>query len=172
MVLRLEGHSTWLSMQRPLDKRRKQPNPRITSDNIKQQIYRHIKSFPTIESHSWQLKHHYLWDLSSIDTLFFFSGSCPGKNMNFTVIQYLYSLVKMGLFQKIQHIFPIRGHSFLPSDRDFAKTESKKKKVDRLYLPNDWINVICSAKKVVPVSHLCMTFSLISSLVSRNLYPG
>ena len=56
----------------------------------------------------------------------------------------------MGLFQKIQHIFPIRGHSFLPSDRDFAKTESKKKKVDRLYLPNDWIDVIRSAKKVKP----------------------
>ena len=35
----------------PLDKRGKQPNPCITSQNIKQQTYRHIKSFPTIESH-------------------------------------------------------------------------------------------------------------------------
>ena len=77
-------------------------------------------------------------------------NNCPGQNKNFTVIQYLYSLVKMGLFQKIQHISPTRGHSFLPSDRDFAKTESNKKKVDRLYLPNHLIDVIRLAKKVKP----------------------
>ena len=72
--------------------------------------------------------HHYLRDLSSIDTLFLFSDSCPGQNKNFTVIQYLYSLVKMGLFQKIQHIFPIRGHSFLPSDRDFLPRLSQRRR--------------------------------------------
>ena len=74
----------------------------------------------------------------------------------------------MGLFQKIQHIFPIRGHSFLPCDRDFAKTESKKKKVDRLYLPNDWIDVIRSAKKVKPFTVVPVS----QGFVSRNLYPG
>ena len=75
------------------------------------------------------------------------------------------------------HVFPIRGHLFLPSDRDFAKTESKKKKVDRLYIPDHWIDVICSARKdkpftVVPVSQE-LVYDFQSHLMSffKNQYP-
>ena len=63
---------------------------------------------------------------AEVDTLYLFSDSCSGQNKNSTVIQYLYSLVRNGHFRCIRHIFPTRGHSFLPADRDFAKTESKK----------------------------------------------
>ena len=77
----------------------------------------------------------------------------------------------MGLFQKIQHIFPIQGHSFLPSDRDFAKTESKKK-VDRLYLPNDWIDVIHSAKKVKPFTVVPVSQEFVYDFQSQEICPG
>ena len=87
---------------------------------------------------------------AEVDTLYLFSDSCSGQNKNSTVIQYLYSLVRNGHFRCIRHIFPIRGHSFLPSDRDFAKTESKKRKIERIYTPQQWMEVIRSAKKTKP----------------------
>ena len=111
--------------------------------------------------------HNYFQNLSGIDTLFLFSDSCPGQNKNYTIIHYLYSLVKMGLFQRIQHIFPIRGHSFSPSDRDFAKTESKKKKVDRLYIPDHWIDVIRSARKVKPFTVVPVSQELVYDFQSH-----
>ena len=94
--------------------------------------------------------HQYFQSLDGVKSLYLFSDSCGGQNKNSTVIHYLYTIVKMGKFQNIQHIFPIRGHSFLPCDRDFAKTESKKKRVDRIYTPEHWMEVIRSARKSKP----------------------
>ena len=65
-------------------------------------------------------------------------------------MHYLYSLVRLGKFQRIQHIFPIWWHSFLPCDRDFTKTESKKKKADCVYTPEEWMEVIKWARKLKP----------------------
>ena len=93
---------------------------------------------------------HYFENLVGIDTVVLFSDSCGGQNKNSTVIQYLYTLVKLGKFKCIRHVFPIRGHSFLPCDRDFAKTESKKRRIERLYTPDHWMQVIRTARKAKP----------------------
>ena len=45
--------------------------------------------------------HHYLSSLTGVDTLFLFSDSCPGQNKNSIVMHYLYSLVRLGMFQRI-----------------------------------------------------------------------
>ena len=103
------------------------------------------------------LDHYLSTTLRDVDSLTLFSDSCPGQNKNSIVMHYLFSLVRMGKFKLIRHFFPLRGHSFLPCDRDFAKTETKKRKVERVYVPDHWYEVIHSAKKkkpftVVPVS--------------------
>nr|CAH7761217.1 unnamed protein product [Callosobruchus chinensis] len=36
-------------------------------------------------------------------------------------------------FSKILHYFPVRGHSFLPCDRDFAIIKRKLRKSDRIF---------------------------------------
>lgn len=92
--------------------------------------------------------YHYLQSLSGVDTLFLFSDSYGGQNKKSTAIHFCYTSVKMGL--KIQHIFLIWGHSYLPCDRDFVKTESKKKRVDCVYTPQHWMDVVRSAKKTKP----------------------
>ena len=61
-----------------------------------------------------------------VDTLFLYSDGSGGQNKNKYVVMYLYSLVKLGRFLKIRRIFPIRGHSFLPCDRDFGITGKKR----------------------------------------------
>lgn len=77
--------------------------------------------------------------LAGVDTIHLFSDSCGGQNKNSTVIHYLYSLVRNGKFRYIRHVFPIRGHSFMPCDRDFAKTEAKKRKLkESIPLSSGW----------------------------------
>ena len=66
---------------------------------------------------------------NEVTTLFLYSDGCPGQNKNINVVHYLFTLVKLGRFEHIQHHFPVRGHSFLPNDRDFGRTETKKSKI-------------------------------------------
>ena len=63
---------------------------------------------------------------ASVTTLSLHSDGHPGQNKNSNVMHYLFTLVSTGRFSKITHIFPVRGHSFLPNDRDFGRTEMKK----------------------------------------------
>ena len=52
--------------------------------------------------------------------------------------------------EEILHTFPVRGHSFLPNDRDFALTEKKKRTVDTIYHPQGWMQLIQSAGRQQP----------------------
>lgn len=44
----------------------------------------------------------------------------------------------------------MRGHSFLPCDRDFGSLERVIRKYDRIYLPEDYENMILSCRKLKP----------------------
>ena len=81
-----------------------------------------------------------------VTTLFLFSDGCPGQNKNSNVMHYLYTLVHTGKFSKITHVFPVREHSFLPNDRDFGRTEMKKRKQERIYTCEQWMEVIRKAR--------------------------
>ena len=107
------------------------------------------------------LNHYFSTFLKDVDTLLLFSDSCGGQNKNSIVIHFLFSLVRLGRFHQIQHFFPVRGHSFLPCDRDFAKTDTKKKTVERVYLPEHWFDVIRSAKKTKPFNVVPVTREMI-----------
>lgn len=65
--------------------------------------------------------------------LHLFSDNCWGQNKNHTVIRMLLALTDSGRFSKIIHYFPVRGHSFLPCDRDFAMVKRKLRKCDRIF---------------------------------------
>ena len=72
---------------------------------------------------------------SEVAPLYPYSDGCGGQNKNSNVMHFLFTLVHIGRLQHIRHYFPVRGHSFLPNDRDFGCTEMKKKKVERVYVP-------------------------------------
>ena len=99
----------------------------------------------------------YLSSLSEdVTTLYLYSDGCPGQNKNLNVIHYLF-LVRLWKFHHIQHHFPVCGHLFLPNDRDFGRTELKKKKTEHVYTPNQWYDTMRSARnrnpfKIVPVT--------------------
>ena len=83
---------------------------------------------------------------AAVNTLFLFSDGCPGQNKNSNVMSYLFTLVSTGRFLKITHFFPVRGHSFLPNDRDFGRTEIRKRKHERIYTCDQWMDVIKAAR--------------------------
>lgn len=81
----------------------------------------------------------------NIRELHLFSDNCPGQNKNHTVIRFLLSLTDTKRFSKITHYFPIRGHSFLPNDRDFGVMKRKIKKCDRIYVPEEYYDIMSKA---------------------------
>ncbi|CAH1103747.1 unnamed protein product [Psylliodes chrysocephalus] len=60
------------------------------------------------------------------------SDGCPGQNKNYIMLHFIYFLVHvLKLFDEILYIYPIRGHSYLPNDQDFALIETKKNDVQK-----------------------------------------
>lgn len=75
----------------------------------------------------------------SIKHLIAFSDGCPGQNKNNAVVIFLCSLIQIGHFDKAEHYFRIRGHSYLPNDRDFGSIKCKLKLHDnRIYVPDQY----------------------------------
>lgn len=81
--------------------------------------------------------------------LILFSDGCGGQNRNKAVMHFLLSLIENETYRRIDHYFLIRGHTFLPNDRDFSCIELRKK-VDRALIPKDWVNIIKDSRLVQP----------------------
>ena len=81
---------------------------------------------------------------NEIETLFLYSDGCGGQNK--TTLSLLSCSFKA--FKKIHRIFPISDHSFLPCDRDFASVKLRKRKVETLYIPDQWISIIDEGSRV------------------------
>lgn len=86
--------------------------------------------------------HHYIENTldKNVNILYLFSDNCAAQNKNYTLVNYLYALVRNGRFKKIMHRFPEPGHSFLPCDRCFGVVEKYIRKVERVYLPEEYIH--------------------------------
>lgn len=73
------------------------------------------------------------YDDQNIRELHLYSDNCWGQNKNHALVRFMLSLTDNGCFNKICHFFPIRGHSFLPCDRNFALVKKALKKHDRIF---------------------------------------
>ena len=108
--------------------------------------------------------YHFLCQLPScVTTLRLYSDGCGGQNKNANVMSFLFSLVSQGKFRHIRYTFPVTGHSFLPNDRDFGRTELAKRKNERVYTPTQWMEIIKGARKRKPFDVVPATQSLFLS---------
>lgn len=102
--------------------------------------------------------HHYIKNIldKNVTTLYIFSDNCAAQNKNISLVRFLYSLVHSGgNIRKVIHRFPQPGHSFLPCDRCFGVVEKHIRKIERVFLPNEYFNHFKKAArifKVVPVT--------------------
>ncbi|XP_063237439.1 uncharacterized protein LOC134539381 [Bacillus rossius redtenbacheri] len=70
-----------------------------------------------------------------VKELHLYGDACGGQNKNNCMVRFLLSLTDTNRFDIIIHRFPIRGHSYLACDRDFALVKRVLKKTDRYYVP-------------------------------------
>lgn len=85
-----------------------------------------------------------------VKELHVFSDACAGQNRNHTLTRLLMALTMTGRFAVINQYYPIRGHSFLPCDRNFSVIKRAVRRLDRIYSPGQYQDIIRSAKKRFP----------------------
>jgi len=92
---------------------------------------------------------HYFENCIHVNTknIILFSDGAAGQNKNHTVVRFLMNLCDRGKFKTITHFFPIRGHSFLPCDRDFGSIKRLLRKTDRIYTPQQYAQLIIEASR-------------------------
>lgn len=95
------------------------------------------------------------------DNLVLLSDGCGGQNKNHVMVYFQYFLVHvLKIFKTITHVFPVRGHSYLPNDTDFALIGNKKNRCSP-EVPADWDEIIREARvypspfEVIPVTQDC-----------------
>lgn len=79
--------------------------------------------------------------------LVLFSDGPSSQNKNHTVVRFEMYLRDSGMFESVTHYFPVRGHSFLPCDRDFGAIKRVVRRVDRVYTPDQYAELIDKASK-------------------------
>lgn len=82
---------------------------------------------------------------NTVKHLHIFSDGCSGQNKNHALARVCAALVETGRFETLNQYFPIRGHSFLPCDRDFAFIKRNIKKHDRIYSMKEYADLIVAA---------------------------
>lgn len=70
-----------------------------------------------------------------------YSDSCGGQNKSFYIVCFWIYLLIKGCCETIDHKFLTPGHTYLPSDRDFALIEKKKKETE-IFVPMQWFNLV------------------------------
>lgn len=63
-----------------------------------------------------------------VKNLYLFGDNCAGQNKNNTMVRMMMYLCEIKTFNNVKLIFPVRGHSFMPNDRDFGIIRRKSKK--------------------------------------------
>lgn len=60
------------------------------------------------------------------------------------LFQYFYTIIQSNAFglEKITHRYPEPGHSFLPCDRCFGLMEKNKRKMERVFIPQTYQNMV------------------------------
>ena len=87
---------------------------------------------------------------NEVKELHVFSAACGGQNKNHTVTRIILAMTINNRFSIIHPYFPLRGHSFLPRDRRFSMIMGAIQKFDRIFAPNQYENLIKTAKKLSP----------------------
>lgn len=79
---------------------------------------------------------------NTVRKLMVFTDGCRGQNHNHTMVQYFSSLVFSGKFDIIVHRLPVRGHSYLPCDRQFGQIEKIQRRHETVETYQGWEAII------------------------------
>lgn len=77
------------------------------------------------------------------------------------------------LFDVIEVVFPIRGHSYLPADRIFGHVEKEYRRHEVLKSPKDYQNILNNYGQVKKhgFDWICKDFNIFSKDIFKSLMP-
>lgn len=97
----------------------------------------------------------------AVTELHVFSDGCPGQNRNNTVVRFFLALAATNRFKTIHQYFPMRGHSYLPCDRDFGCAKRIIRKSERIYIPEEYQQMIEQSRNNIPFGVTSITYQSI-----------
>ena len=97
-----------------------------------------------------------------------FADNCYSQNKNRYLFYYLDNLCARGIFKEVVINYPIPGHFIMPIDRSFAKIEKKKKKVEKLIKPDEWVDIMKSCNKKNSFKVIFVNYPLRCSLEAEG----
>lgn len=98
--------------------------------------------------------HHVLnsSNFTDIHTIKLMCDGCAGQNKNTTLISMCCNwLAKQNVISKIEVVFPVRGHSFIPPDRVFGHIEVECKKKEIILEPQEYLHIFSKYGTVLKV---------------------
>lgn len=90
------------------------------------------------------------------EDLILYTDNCGGQNKNWLLMLLWLQLVREKKYKTIEHRFLVSGHTYLPSDRDFAVIERHKKYLRQVYCPQQWYEAVSRSKRVNPFNVVVM----------------
>jgi hypothetical protein len=105
---------------------------------------------------------------SEVKVLHVFCDNCFGQNKNKFLWCYFQTVVERGLYNEVIIYYPIVGHSRLSCDRAFTLIERKYKTIEKIYSPNDYINIIKNSSEKNPFKIVYLNFPLTDNLQPDN----
>jgi len=70
-----------------------------------------------------------------------FSDSAQNKNQFVMTLLLYFINYKSTIFSTIKHIFPVRGHSYMPPDQVFGRIEQKLRKIENILSPTTYHDI-------------------------------
>lgn len=93
---------------------------------------------------NWYIENKIIKD---VKTLYFFGDNCAGQNKNNTMVRMMMKLCETKRFDDIKLIFLVRGHSFIPNNRDFGIIRRKLRTEERYYTVDEVVELIKNLQK-------------------------
>lgn len=151
-------------------------NEKLTKDNVyiytwNENDYRKSSNEIASAVHDCLVK----TDLSNISVIRLCADGCGGQNRNSNMIfmcaHYLLNSAPANV-KRIEIVFPVRGHSFLPSDRVFGLIEKDLKKMPVIYEPNTYTDVFNKYGTVSKLGEDCKVYDWKKSGTELFKKPG
>lgn len=113
-------------------------------------------------------------NLDSINCIKLYADGCPGQNKNITIVGMLAKwLASTASTAKSVHItFPVVGHSFLPSDRIFGRTEKVIRKMETIANPESYKTIFRNYGTVLELGRDFQVYDWKKAVESAIKPPG
>lgn len=112
-------------------------------------------------------------DFTGVHTIRLMCDGCGGQNKNTTLIgMCMYWLGNQTTVSRIEVIFPIRGHSFIPPDRVFGNIEKEIRKREIILQPEEYLGIFSQFGTVLRVGNDVVVYDWKTELGNVMKPPG